>query len=265
MRQFTLSFQGSPQYARLPFAFQNAESPKEITCVISSRSAGNMLCEADLSPGKKTAQEIFYRSLGADPAQVYGGTQVHGQKVLIIDRHTPNTRPQADGFITRDPSVLLSVTVADCLPVLFYDPESGGFGAVHSGWKGTGIALSALRLMEQEWHTRPEKVSVILGPCIQACCYRVDQNRAELFEKNLGGSAGAYPLGPAVRRSDDAWYISLQAANARLLVNAGVAEQNIAVCRNCTFTDERLGSFRREGPSYTRMTALIGFFPFSFF
>jgi copper oxidase (laccase) domain-containing protein len=54
------------------------------------------------------------------------------------------------------------------------------------------------------------------------------------------------------------FFIDLQAANARLLAGAGV--RNIAVCEDCTFTDERLGSFRREGPAYTRMAALIGYF-----
>jgi YfiH family protein len=165
-------------------------------------------------------------------------------------------------MISRDPSVWLSVTVADCLPVFLYDPESGGFGLVHSGWKGTGISLRALRLMESQWHTKPEKVSAILGPCIQSCCYQVDEARARTFEAAFGGPGGAYPLGPVVRQvetpSGTSWYLDLQAANARLLANEGV--RTIAVCQDCTFTEERLGSFRREGAaSYTRMSALIGY------
>jgi copper oxidase (laccase) domain-containing protein len=37
--------------------------------------------------------------------------------------------------------------------------------------------------------------------------------------------------------------------------------KHIAVCENCTFTDERLGSYRREGPdAYTRMIAAAGLF-----
>jgi copper oxidase (laccase) domain-containing protein len=61
-------------------------------------------------------------------------------------------------------------------------------------------------------------------------------------------------LGPVVKRGA----LDLQAANVRMLVNAGV--RHIALCRDCTFTDERLGSFRREGPSYTAMAALVGAF-----
>jgi copper oxidase (laccase) domain-containing protein len=150
--------------------------------------------------------------------------------------------------------------------VYLYDAESGAFGLVHSGWKGTGIALAALRLMGECWGVRTEGVGALLGPCIQACCYRVDPARAAAFEEEFGG-AGDYPLGPVIeeRRPPEGssgasreFFINLPAANARLLARAGV--RNISVCQDCTFTDERLGSFRREGQNYTRMAALIGRF-----
>jgi YfiH family protein len=167
-------------------------------------------------------------------------------------------------MVSRDRAAYLSVTVADCLPVFLYDTEGGGFGLVHSGWRGTGIVLAALRLMTERWNARPEAVAAVLGPCIQGCCYRVDEERARAFEDEFGGPGGVYPLGPVVRREGADPYLDLPAANARLLAGAGV--RNIAVCEDCTYTDERLGSFRREGagknpkdPSaYTRMAAVLG-------
>jgi YfiH family protein len=176
----------------------------------------------------------------------------------------------------------LSVTVADCLPVYLYDTASGAFALVHSGWKGTGIVLRALELMAELGRSKPEAVAAVLGPCISVCCYKVDPERAAAFEKEFGGNfsglevaagkeatgleaAAAAYLGPVSRREETkggpAWYLDLKAANVRLLAGAGV--RNIAVCEDCTFTDARLGSFRREGPqngSYTRMLALAGYF-----
>ena len=62
-----------------------------------------------------------------------------------------------------------------------------------------------------------------------------------------------------VKRDGEKPDLDLQAANARLLANAGV--RNIAYCGDCTGTDRRLGSFRREGPAaYTRMLAVMGYF-----
>lgn len=241
MPRFRLNFSRS-EYADVPAFSADARARRVLRCGIGVSSAG------------------LYRSLGIEPARVFECTQVHGQEVVAVDRHSPHDRPPADGMISRDPAAVLAITVGDCLPVLLYDPASGGFGAVHSGWKGTGIALKALRLMEQAWHTRPETTAVVFGPCIQACCYRVDSARAEAFEQEFGGSGGTYPFGPVVRQESEAWYLDLQAANARLLTGAGVPASHIAACRDCTAEDLRLGSFRREGANYTRMTALIGFF-----
>jgi YfiH family protein len=164
---------------------------------------------------------------------------------------------------------VLAVTVADCLPVFLLDLRSGSFAALHSGWKGTGIVLTALALMKERG-TRPEETAALLGPCIRSCCYRVDDGRAAFFEAEFGPSSlrvraltrggGPFPLGSVVRRDGGGSYLDLQAANARLLAAAGV--RHIAWCEDCTFTDERLGSYRREGPgTYTRMAAMAGLFP----
>jgi YfiH family protein len=202
-------------------------------------------------------REALFRALGLDARRVAAPRQVHSREVLEagLERMPPDTR--ADGMICRDGGIFLSVTVADCLPVFLYDAGgSGGFGLVHSGWKGTGIALRALRLMEEKWGVRPDETAAVLGPCIGSCCYRVDRERARAFEAEFGGSGGEYPLGRVTEERAGGFFINLRAANARLLANAGL--RNIAVCEDCTFTDERLGSFRREGSGFTRMAALLG-------
>lgn len=261
---FHLDFSSGGRRAVFPFIFEGRPLPG-ISCAISSRSAGNML----YSEGAAVAErEAFYESLGLSPRRVYALTQVHSRKVLVVDLQSPNMGPEGDGLISRESRVSLSVTVADCLPVYLYDTGSGGFGLLHSGWKGTGIVLEALGLMSRFWQTRPAGVAAVLGPCIQSCCYAVDQERALAFEAEFGphgaGDEGGFPLGPvtgrpAAERFPGAEYsLNLQAANARLLAGAGV--RNIAVCTDCTFTDERLGSFRREGAAYTRMAAVVGRF-----
>jgi YfiH family protein len=251
---FHLDFSSSPDYACFPFIFEGKAVPG-VSALISSRFAGNMLySEGTNGP----ARLDLFRSLDLDPARVYACTQVHSRNVCEVDRETPNTGPRADGLISRDRGITLSVTVADCLPVFLYDAGNGGLALVHSGWKGTGIALNALRLMEARWRTRPQDVAAVLGPCICRCCYRVDEERWRAFEAEFGGADGD-GLGPVVSRSAGAFFLDLQAVNARLLAGAGV--RNIAVCEDCTFTDERLGSFRREGAQdYTKMAALTGFF-----
>jgi YfiH family protein len=140
--------------------------------------------------------------------------------------------------------------VADCLPVFLFDTRTDAFGIVHSGWKGTGIAECAIGLLKERWGTEPKDVTAVLGPCIGPCCYQVDAGRAACFEKEFGQES--------VRKSGGTFFLDLKAANIKILSEAGV--RNIAVCLDCTFTDERLGSYRREVQGYTRMIALVGAF-----
>jgi YfiH family protein len=246
LHPFSLSFAlPTATYARLPLVMDGIPVIK-IGCAISSRSAGNMVYSGETGG---SIRDGFFYSLGLDPQGVKSCTQVHSRDVLAMDRYSAG-RPQADGMVSRDRDIALAVTVADCLPVFLYDTKNRAFALLHSGWKGTGIVRNALSLMAELWGTAPEAIAALLGPCIHPCCYPVDEERAKAFEAEFGVES--------VRRRDGPPALDLQAANIRLLGDAGV--RNIAYCEDCTFTDERLGSFRREGPNFTRMTAVMGFF-----
>jgi YfiH family protein len=225
------------------FCFFVDGSPVQgIRCGISSRLAG------DMKIGKSETRSAFFRSLGIEPSRVFGLKQIHSKNVFAVPagKNAEEFEIEGDGLASFADDAVLSVTVADCLPVFLFAPETGAFAAVHSGWKGTGIAGKALEVMQ----CRPETAAAVLGPCIQNCCYRVDEERAAIFAAEFGKES--------VRKSGGAFFLDLQAANIALLEKAGL--RHIAVCGDCTFTDERLGSFRREGAGYTRMAALVGHF-----
>jgi len=256
---FTLNFEG--HCARFPFIFGekpvtsigNDPAP---SCLISGREAGDMVFRL---PNKN--RDAFFRAQGIPAEKVYSLFQVHSRDVFTVPDVCAR---EGDGMVSFSYGVFPAVTVADCLPVFLLDTENGFFAVLHSGWKGTGIVIKALEIMRQAG-SKPQAIAAVLGPCIQSCCYKVDEERARNFEKEFGlgssqiSSSGTdgYPLGNVIRTDDSGWYIGLQAANARLLATAGV--QHIAYCTNCTFTDTRLGSFRREGAeTYTRMIAMGG-------
>jgi YfiH family protein len=228
----------NPLFARFPFVF-NGSPIEEIFCGLSLLSAG------DMKTGGKNRLGLFSK-IGLNPANVYGLKQIHSRTVLAVDSANPPSA-DADGMVTQDRNITLCVTVADCLPVFLFDSKSGAFGLVHSGWKGTGIAVNALVLMRERYGTNPCDAAAVLGPCIGPCCYRVDEERAGVFKKDFGGES--------VREDGGGYYLDLKAANIKLLKDAGV--KNIAVCGECTFCDERLGSFRREGERFTHMAALV--------
>jgi YfiH family protein len=239
--RFTNDSNGTPFFAPFNFIF-NGVPQEKITCGISSIYAGDMKYGSE----NKDRKNLF-TELGFDPACVYSLNQIHSQNVLAVDKNNPPQTP-ADGMAANDRDIVLSVTVADCLPIFLLDTKSGAFGIVHSGWKGTGIVAVALNLMKKNWGTLPIDVAAILGPCIDSCCYRVDQERAFLFEKDFGADC--------VRKFGGEFFLDMKTANVKLLTEAGV--ENIALCNDCTYTDKRLGSFRREGNQFTHMAAFIG-------
>jgi len=198
----------------------------------------------------------LFATLGVDPRHVYALHQVHSRSVLVIDSQDPRALEtvEADGMVTSRPDAILTVTVADCLPIFLVDRDRGAFGIVHSGWKGTGIVREALRLMEKEYGTAPADVTAALGPCIGPCCYKVQRGRWERFRLDFGDHAVSRGAGP------DDYRIDLRAANVELLAQAGVTD--VSIVKDCTSCSEALGSFRRQGPeSFTRMLAFIGRLP----
>ncbi|MDR3355987.1 MAG: polyphenol oxidase family protein [Spirochaetaceae bacterium] len=241
------------RYAVFPFMY-DGRPLREISCMITLRRAGNMITGA--------AREKFFAEIGIADKKIFHCAQTHSRTVEVVSKDDALLPRRADGLVAKGRDIGLFVSVADCLPVFLFDTAGGAFSVLHSGWKGTGIAENALALMTKSCRTEPKNVAAVLGPCIRACCYAVDRERAALYEAEFGGGekgGGAFPLGPVVRKElhggEAKWYIDMQAANAALLVKNGV--RNIAYCANCTYTDENLGSFRREGAqNYTKMIAL---------
>ncbi|MDR2097208.1 MAG: polyphenol oxidase family protein [Spirochaetaceae bacterium] len=235
------------KYAVFPFIF-DGKTLDEISCVITLRAAGSM----------HIMYEKFFEELGIAGKKIFHCAQKHSREVMPVTKDDDDTPRAGDGLTAKGSDIGLFVSVSDCLPVFLFDTACGAFAVLHSGWKGTGIAENALRLMSKLYQTRPENIAAVLGPCIRSCCYDVEAERAALYGTEFGGGekdGAAFPLGPAVRNNNGKWYIDMQAANAALLVKNGV--RNIAYCTNCTFTDENFGSFRREGAAnYTKMMAL---------
>ena len=101
--------------------------------------------------------------------------QVHGADVVT---HTGGWRGWlrglgVDGHVTATPGTALSVTVADCTPVLVWHPR-GGIAALHAGWRGTAARILDAGVSALEALGFPaEECNVWLGPAICGACYEV--------------------------------------------------------------------------------------------
>ncbi len=160
-----------------------------------------------------------------------------------------------DGIITTNRSLIPTVTVADCMPLYLYDPVTGVFGIVHSGWKGTGIVVDAIELAKKDYGARAEDFCVILGPHIRDCCYIVNEERANWFAEKFTPKCVRL-LEPGVKvdwnnGGGPLYRLSLEKANLAALQKAGVLKENIWVHSSCTCcfksdAEYKYGSNRRE-------------------
>lgn len=92
-------------------------------------------------------------------------------------------RSQADALITRRRGIALTMSTADCVPLLFYDPVTEAIGVAHAGWRGTarGIAAATVAAMSEQFGTRPADLLAGVGPSIGPCCYEVSEEVRQLF------------------------------------------------------------------------------------
>lgn len=186
-------------------------------------------------------------TLNINPEEVYFVRQQHSQVVVDTGEHSFTPLTEADGMMSGRRTESLAVTAADCMPIYLHDERNGVRALLHSGWKGTGIAIEALGLMRQRYGSRPADITAVLGPSIGSCCYNVDDERAAIFAEAWGADS--------VKNRDGQKFLSLKDANRQMLEKAGV--ERVIAEGLCTSCDPRFGSFRREGAdNFTLMFVL---------
>ena len=165
--------------------------------------------------------------------------QIHGNQVALVgvaDRgrgafDRESALPETDAMITSEPGVVLFVSAADCVPLMFYDPKQKAIGIAHAGWRGTSghVGVRAVRAMTEAFGTKAGDLRVGIGPSIGPCCYAVGDEVIQILGTSLGAIGGLVAETGDGRLSIDLWQ-----ANAIDLVLAGVNPRNIEISGICT-------------------------------
>lgn len=149
-----------------------------------------------------------------------------------------------DGHATRVPGVLLTVTVADCIPVYLVDPVQRSIALLHCGWRGVagGLLPRGIQLLASGGSVASDLV-MHCGVGICGSCYQVG---AEVMT-GCGRPAGG--AGP--------WQIDLREVLAEQARGAGVGK--ISTSQLCSYHDRpRFFSHRASGGTDGRMIAYLG-------
>ncbi|MDD5103054.1 MAG: polyphenol oxidase family protein [Candidatus Peribacteraceae bacterium] len=105
--------------------------------------------------------------------------QVHGTKISIA-RDAIRYAPGADGLITDQSGLALSVRFADCQSFVVYAPEHHVLGVLHAGWRGliAGAIRAFFATLKNEWKIDPKDTWVAAGPSLcQKCAGFSDPER----------------------------------------------------------------------------------------
>jgi polyphenol oxidase len=273
---------GLRQRAGLPVLTWPAFDPLPVEAIVTTRhggvsAGGYATLNLSFAVGDEAANVRENRrraaaALGTDPADFVFAAQVHGDRAEVVsaaDRGrgtlaTDDAAGPADALVTATPGTVLAILVADCVPIILYDPAAHVLACVHAGWRGTvaRTARSALAAM-CSLGAHPEDVIAGIGPSVAAASYQVGEEVAaaarDAFGENVAGSArdafgeemaatardtfaevaGAARddsgqqaqalLRPAATRGPGQWLFDLPAANRHVLRAAGVPDGQIHV------------------------------------
>lgn len=230
--------------------------PKQVICGFTTRNGGvspppfdslNVSFHTSDDPlNIRENHRIVYNYLEVDETHVALMEQVHGKKISIVQ--TGGIFPETDGLITSKSRMMLAVIVADCIPLLLFDPAHDVIGALHCGWRSitAGIAEEALKIMIEEFGTHQENVIAVMGPSAGSCCYETGEDTAKLFRS------------ASVIKRDGQLYVDLKVELRDHLFMAGLNSRNIEIFTDCTICNEKLYfSHRRDNVNAGRMMGYI--------
>lgn len=204
----------------------------------------------------------FFAAIGVEGGRLAMTNQIHGGAVRTVTTADLKADPydkvtyEADGLMTDLPGVALVIYSADCIPILFYDPERRVIAAVHAGWRGTaaGIATAAVTRMKDVYGCRSENILAAIGPGIGPDCFETHEDVPNAMTAALSTAV----LQHIKIKENGKFSVDLKGVNAMRLEQAGLDPAHIAVSQVCTACDqERFWSHRRQGTSRGSMAAAI--------
>jgi len=150
-----------------------------------------------------------------------------------------------DALVTSEPGITLSVRAADCVPVLFADPDAGVVAACHCGRPGVviGVVPATVAALRELGATR---ITAWLGPHVCGRCYEVPQEMQDAVAA----------VEPATRATTS-W--GTPSVDIGAGVRAQLAREGVEVVdlSRCTVESRDLFSYRREGARSGRQAGLV--------
>ena len=185
--------------------------------------------------------------------------QIHSPDVLVVEEEwRDGPRPKVDALVTTRRNIAIAASSADCVPILFADPDARVVAAAHAGWRGAvGGVLQATVKRMCALGARPERIRAGIGPCIGLASYEVGPEFPAPFLAQNPANARFFRL---ARRAghhmfDLESYVAAELAAMQLGAIEGAHRDTCA--EENTFFSYRRSCLRKE-PDYGRHVSVIG-------
>lgn len=255
----------------LLYKFKNLSRSERILHFVSTRLGGvskspykelNLgLHVGDVSASVLSNRMLLMKSVGIHLNHVVTCNQTHGGNVTIVDSSMKgmgaytydSALPDTDALITNQKNICLMVMVADCVPIILFDPEKSVIGVVHAGWKGTvlNVTSNTIKKMSQIYNSTPQNIIAGIGPSIGPAKYEVGPEVVETANSNF--------LKTNIIRTnkDGKTFFDLWKANLHQLLESGLSRKNIELAGICTFTNNDIFYSHRREKNTGRFCAAI--------
>ncbi len=213
---------------------------------MSEKKAGNLKL---LAPNFEENRKKYFDKNNLNYEKLVSAKLEHGNNIQIIIDNQKKFVDYTDGLLTNNFEIILSVTVADCLPIFVFDPVQKVVGVLHCGWRGVagGIIEKASQKMEKNFGSDLKNVLVGIGPGIQSCHFEVENDLLENFKGYEKFS----------REKNNKKYLDLKGIVRAKLISNGIEIENIEIDKRCTFCQSELWSYRRDGEDSFGVQAMM--------
>lgn len=173
------------------------------------------------------------KSLGNSFSDFVYMNQIHSWEVISINNNdkwkwTTNIESaiDCDALITNKSWIVLTVLVADCIPVIFFDNVKKVIWVAHAWWKWTEkkIVKNTITKMIEDYNSNPSDIIVYMWPSILQGNFEVWKE----FEKKFDSIY-------LKKKNNWKFLLDLAWVNKSQLINSWVTENNIEISTEDTF------------------------------
>ncbi len=232
------------------------EQYDDVLAVMSEKKDGNMKIrgmQKDIDAIENRKE--FCKKINIDYKRVANACVTHSDVVEVVDNNYKHYYKTVDALATKEKDVFLSITTADCFPVVMYEPNAKIIALVHAGWRGivTKIIPNTLATMERIGADL-KKIKIEVGPGIS-------QENFDFGFKEMLKEFGKYNQDRYIVKGStiDKIKIDLEQIIHDQIIECEVDNNNIKTSGLCTFNNNDFFSARRHGGnSFSAMITIVG-------